>query len=447
MRVYFHVDELSRDSIVASNLRRELERRGHQLVIGNRLATSILKKYGKLFPNVIDALILPRLLFFKGMEYLPSMKVILPTECIGMSCDIKNPDLMTFVLLGKECLEGDLRAINTVDLILTWGRIQKRFIQENYPTIKPSVALVGHPRFDNNQQSTAKTRNISSKKIGLVTRQCLLNDFAGRRPLDAIVDHAHNNKCLGVSASSGEELRDFDFCFPERMYVEAREIEIYIAILKELSDDGFEFIVRVHPREDRTLWEDIIRREGINAELSPWKEPFSYFLQKVGHVITPASTSIFDSINARVVPILISRIDPLFSRLTHPTSEENHPIMQHIYQPNSIQEIKNFIKSGKYDHYRKPWNAPEVLQIMAEETGFPEARNAISNIVDAIEEKYKNDSQRKKVGNITLAKQYILYELISRIVTLAFQVRRLGGKEQSSTFVMGLKNKRFIKNI
>ena len=56
MIVYFHIDELNRDAITASALKKRFKDCGHRLVYGNRLTFSLLKYFHRIF----DVIIIPR---------------------------------------------------------------------------------------------------------------------------------------------------------------------------------------------------------------------------------------------------------------------------------------------------------------------------------------------------------------------------------------------------
>ena len=79
--IYFHIDEISRDAIVASALRDELKRIGGKLIYGNRMTTAMLRYF-----NVFDAVILPSLghymSAFPNPRQLPDNIVILPSEAV-----------------------------------------------------------------------------------------------------------------------------------------------------------------------------------------------------------------------------------------------------------------------------------------------------------------------------------------------------------------------------
>ena len=60
MLVYFHIDEVARDSVVASALNRQIRAIGGQVIYGNRLSTVHLLRYC----NCFDAIILPSLTLY-----------------------------------------------------------------------------------------------------------------------------------------------------------------------------------------------------------------------------------------------------------------------------------------------------------------------------------------------------------------------------------------------
>jgi hypothetical protein len=65
MRIYFHIDELGRDAVVASALKKYFKDRGASLWYGNRVDSCALK-----FHNPFDVLIFPNVdLLFAYFEF------------------------------------------------------------------------------------------------------------------------------------------------------------------------------------------------------------------------------------------------------------------------------------------------------------------------------------------------------------------------------------------
>ena len=85
MLVYFHIDEVARDSVVASALNRQIRAIGGQVIYGNRLSTVQLLRYC----NCFDAIILPSLphfvLAFPDSKCIPKNVFILQTEAVGQA--------------------------------------------------------------------------------------------------------------------------------------------------------------------------------------------------------------------------------------------------------------------------------------------------------------------------------------------------------------------------
>jgi len=53
MNVYFYIDELNRDAITASKLKKRLENKGHKIVYGSRTTIKFLKYFHYLFDVII----------------------------------------------------------------------------------------------------------------------------------------------------------------------------------------------------------------------------------------------------------------------------------------------------------------------------------------------------------------------------------------------------------
>lgn len=85
MLVYFHIDELNRDAVVASALRMQLHSKGARLIYGSRTSHWLLKYFASLF----DAIILPRPLFINNPSY--KNHHILYTESVGRVVSAQNP--------------------------------------------------------------------------------------------------------------------------------------------------------------------------------------------------------------------------------------------------------------------------------------------------------------------------------------------------------------------
>ena len=63
-KIYFHIDELSRDSITASAFNKVLKEHGAKIIYGNRRTSSLLLPH---FCYLFDLIILPRPIFIKEL--------------------------------------------------------------------------------------------------------------------------------------------------------------------------------------------------------------------------------------------------------------------------------------------------------------------------------------------------------------------------------------------
>lgn len=142
--IYFHIDELARDAVVASNLRR-IFGPDVELVYGNRQTSAWLDQSGRAF----DLCIMPSVDFLA--TYWPEPKrmlqtVILPAEQIMNSRAASN-DRIVAKFLGS--YPDKMRPwVERVSVFLFWGPGAMAAVLELRPDLEPKCHVVGHPRFD-----------------------------------------------------------------------------------------------------------------------------------------------------------------------------------------------------------------------------------------------------------------------------------------------------------
>jgi len=100
MNVYFHIDELNRDAVVASALKKKFAQKGHTLIYGNRMTNAFLKHVHRAF----DVVIVPRphvLYDHWGDDWMTwdARFLTLSSESLGIIC--KDPHVMARTLLEK----------------------------------------------------------------------------------------------------------------------------------------------------------------------------------------------------------------------------------------------------------------------------------------------------------------------------------------------------------
>jgi hypothetical protein len=446
LRIYFHIDELARDAVVASALKRELNSRGHKLTYGNRRATSwLLEKFMFSF----DVIIIPKTEFmccFKSLSLdteTPSI-VVLFTESVGSVVDLNDDKLTMLSVLGRAHMEGDSLYMEKVSAFLLWGETALNRINKYYPEIADKFTVVGHPRRDEICVKEAVVNAESEKiRVGFITRQDILNDFIGRSPIDAIADSS-----LGVFHYSYYNKKTGDYlCNPENntideIYIEASDIDVMLKTISRLDPDKYEVYLKVHPREDRSTWINLVEKKRINVKLVDWRMPFARWAKSMDYVIGPASTSFFDCCMLGVKPISIQNINPIYyEHLRGTCAEEFSALTKHIDKPESIESLLELIKS-KNDSFVL---SREICEILLLEADYPGCKSSISKITD----KCIALAEAKKENQLTKYFNYLLFYVSFRFLTWIARVFDWWKKvpEQSAPFYMTRKNMKFIDNL
>ena len=183
MNIYFHIDELKRDAVVASALQKKFAKKGHKLVYGNRVSNRLLKY----FHSAFDVIIVPRPHVLNdcwGDSWMKwdSRFVMLSSESLGIIC--KDHHVMARTLLEKDFFEGKKEYVDRIDAFCLWGTKQLQAVKEYAGEIVEKCHVVGHPRHDKNCLSKASVNQSKKKTIGVITRSVVLNDYFGRSALD-----------------------------------------------------------------------------------------------------------------------------------------------------------------------------------------------------------------------------------------------------------------------
>jgi len=444
--VYFHIDELGRDAVTASALKKEFKKSNITLIYGNRLYTKYLLEK---FIWAFDLIILPRPMFLCGFKHIENKSppiVILFTEAVGRVVHEDYDKFTLYSLLDKDFMEGDTRYVDKVSAFCFWGGSAKLRVDKYYPALSKKIYVVGHPRHDKLclEQST-NSQNKGKPAIGLITRQPLLNDYNNRRPVNAIVEasicaearYSYYNKKTGDYLKENEVETDV----ADEIYKEASDIQIMITLLEELEKRGYQVHLKVHPREDRKYWSSIINKKQLNVSLAHWCVPFAHWIKSLDYVIGPASTSFYDAYVAGVEPICTRNIDATRNYHVNQLCEENGALMQHVAHPGSIDELIEIIESGVKPHQI----LPEIEDVLKKETNFPESRKSISKVVATC--------RMYIVNNVKLSIRKHIYMVVfsaySRALNIFMSIYRVirGRKEQGSTFLLTRKNRIYIDSL
>jgi hypothetical protein len=444
VNVYFHIDELGRDAVTASALKKAYAERGINLIYGNRFYT---KRLLEKFIFAFDLIILPRPLFLKSFKDInkdiPPI-VILLTESVGRVVNENNDKFTLYALLDKEYMEGDEQYVDKVTAFYLWGFSGKRRIDKYYPDISDKFHVVGHPRHDYRCIEKSATNSVNEKnKIGLITRQPLLNDFYKRSPVEALVSNSLNlcEKYSYYNSNTGDFLLLQNNDAVDEMYLESADIEIIIKLILQLNKEGHEVYLKVHPREDRELWVGFVKKYNLNVTLAHWRVPFSHWVSELDYVIGPSSTSFYDCCVAGVQPICTRKINKNRDLHINKFSEEYGALMEYIVTPESIDEIIDFVceKNESFDMNN------EIKQVLLNETNYPDSNNSIDKMVELSLASMKEN----KVSSLMKTIYMIGFNIYGSVLDNAMKVYRFLNRraEQSSTFLMTKKNRAYIDSL
>ena len=442
--VYFHIDELGRDAITASALKKVFKEQGVNLVYGNRIYTQkVLEKFAFAF----DVIIVPRPQFLKSFNNLninlPAI-VILFTESVGRFVREDCDKYTLCAIVGEDFMEGNTKYADKVSSFCLWGEIGKLRIDKYYPEIAHKFHVTGHPRHDK-RCINHKTKNASSKKakVGLITRQGMLNDFAKRQPIEKMVRFYLNPETIYTYKNkvTGDFLLSQDNESIDQISMESVDVKILVELLMKLNDQGYEIHLKVHPRENREFWVNIVKKYNLNVILVNWKSQFSHWLKNLDYVIGPASTAFYDCCIAGVHPICTRKIYKNRDIHIKEFSEESGALMEYIDTPNSINDIMEIVnKNEKFEL------SDQIKQVLSKETNYPESSNSIDKIVKVSLDSIKEERVSPFMKSVYMI-GFHLYGNI--IVNLYLGIKRFvtQTKDQGSTFLMTKKNRKYIDSL
>lgn len=420
MRIYFHIDELSRDAIVASGLHLESSRRGWPLFFGNRDTSQYLKHF-----NSFDAIILPSLehykTYFPDPLSLPSNIYILPTEAVGQATGTLRK------INAKYFGNNDLDSRpwhRSIARFLLWGHAHIHPFEKYHPEYLDRCVVVGHPRLSANCIPPKKTSRKNHVTVGLVSRFGKLNPYDQRSNMSLVYEGMRDDANLHPTFENSPDIDIEDL-----IYTEAADLRVFMSIIRCLMKyKDVQFSIKPYPREDITQWSSFIKRHGVKASVFPWDLPFSVWLSTVDYIISPPSTSFYDMIAQDRVPICIDTIVP--SRALHILSEsdDNNQILRYVPRPKSVDEIANMILNRD-----NPVLESGYHEIFAGQTAHEIAQDSHSHILNAIAT-YSISSPRMT----TPALNYRIFCILSLIKAYAFRLIDVvrGRHEQSASFYL-----------
>ena len=436
MNIYFHIDELNRDAIIASVLEKKFTQKGHNFIFGNRTSNPLLN----LFHDAFDIIVMPRPHFLYdnwGSDCLSwnSKFVMLSAENLGIIC--KDHHVMARTILEDTYFNNDQRFTDKIDAFCLWGEKQLQAIKDYAYTLQEKCHVIGHPRHDISCKNFSLTK-YTKKKIGFITRANSINDYFGRSLLESFQtlfdDHfqyEYINKITGeklISKRPGARP-------VENAVVQCIDVENSLNIIKIFEKKGYEVTIRCHPKEDLLEWKKLFDKCSIKAEIADNNLPITEWLKSVRIIIGPPSTAFYDAVMSGVEPISISNLDERRKKCIGELWEDNNRLMDHIYKPQNIEELVNYVES------KSSFNiSSEIKDILKSEANYPECKHSLRVFVSVCE-------------NLTLIKSkrrvsLILFYLARWFYTKAWTFKNLiiKRKETSASFAMSNKTILYIRN-
>lgn len=436
MLVYFHIDELARDAVVASALKKELKQKGGELIYGNRVTSSLMLRHFSLF----DAIILPSLAHFidafPDATALPDNVFILQTEAIGQATGtLRRLNGKYFGDDAKKC-EPWHQAVRG---FLLWGYSHLNPFKTFYPDYLSKCKVVGHPRLSKSCSNPKNSGNKKAEKpvVGFVSRFNLLSPFDNRTPFESVCSSMKFGKTIFPLFENSPD-KDVE----DMYYTEVIDFRIMLQVMMSLNSSHYEITVRPHPRENRQSWEKLAKKLGINIKISPWDEPFGHWLQGVDLIVMPPSTSLYDVFYHKKLPILTSGVVPTRANHILTESDDNNQILEGVCRPDSVEEIVSIIETAQVSY-----NEEIVRQRLLEQVAADIADSSITNVIDALQ----NFSTLETLYKRPMKQRFVI--AIYKFFAVAFgQARWLKRKmlrriEQGSSFDLTIQRVRWIDRL
>jgi hypothetical protein len=457
MNIYFHIDEMNRDAIVASAFNEFAKSKGWRIVFGNRQLSEWLPRFERFF----DIVVLPKPHFFTGyfakdeIENLKSKYVMLYTEQIGIMTSEDFPKLALRQMLDKEFMSGDKQYVDKVSAFCFWSNQAKSIVLQNFPELESKCYVVGHPRHDSRANPLLRgTPTSTNKNIGILTRSVLLNDYFGRHPLQSVYENSQNIQRGGMieyeNTTSGDyfvsQIRGVN---PKNdIFLESIDFESTMFITERLEELGYKISLRVHPKEDIKFYERLYARKHASISIVPADIPFAFWAQTQRFLIGPPSTSFYDAFLLGVLPISTSEINEKRKDFVPLMYEDNNQLMSLVKKPKSLEELVTFVESISDKEYHESVRHPKILQILEREVNYPFHTESLGRFVKVIEKLLLGEKRyrRKNFGVLV----FLLVANISSELKFPYFLlkERLTGSKllNSANFVMNFSNRHKIRN-
>jgi hypothetical protein len=456
MIVYFHIDELNRDAIVASALGKICKDNGWILIYGNRRVQKIIGLLEFLF----DFIIIPKPIFIK--EYFNTQQVkkiqkkiiILYTENIGIIADDKDPKVVLFGALNQEFMSGYKSNVEKVAAFCFWGHQVKNVVTQYFPELKSISHVIGHPRHDGSIISKdIKYINDEDKSIGIFTRFHMLNDYQNKSSAENLISIYNSEQRLNYeNSTTGDSLklegRGTDG--PGDLFNDAIDFYFTLKIIDLLIDQGKSVSLKIHPRENPVIYQKYFKNNYNQIKIEKVFTPFTHWATKQKVVIGPASTSFYDCFLLGTLPICTVNLDPHRNLRIKSGFEENNNVMNYVYKPKSIGELMDLVNSNSATHFDKLMSNYSLREVLSAETNFPYQSQSLTLMFEIM----KTLSKGKIVSKTNKYKGYLIQNAVYFLYNLQYFFHKIkkilySSKEQvnSSNFFLSRKNIWLIKDM
>jgi hypothetical protein len=377
---------------------------------------------------------MPRPFFFKNVADLKTRPYFccLATESVGKQ--MSEPRFAAFGVLGPRYNMSNADSL-FVDKFFLWGKIGLDAVTACAPNFVQKCQIIGHPRYHDlcfRSTSGDICSEPGAPKVGLITRFSVLNDFASRSPVLSLSKYLSDASTDVYLEESGETIGSFRPQPEIDVYSEAIESKIIFDILRESSGvcDGVEFSLRVHPREREETWRQIVRKcktLGIKVSLADRSQPFAHWASDLDYLIGTPSTTFYESFLIGVTPISIHKIDSRRQELPLYLCEDKTPIMDHVFCPESLDELFAIIAERKTLEINS-----SIREILSYECNYPHHNQGLTVLANSVKASLlERDSESN-----TLA--WLFFKLTVALVSLKHRLKAwLGFYDlQSSSFLL-----------
>lgn len=432
--VYFHIDEVARDAVVASSLKSKLAAMGVSLVYGNRVTSPLLKR-----TDPFDLYVFPSVdlfkAFFPDLGRLRTPVVILPAESVGgLTSNLRRLGAKYFGAFPDECRSWTER----VAAFCLWGPSHVKSFDEFGPHLLERVHVVGHPRFDSGCLGSM-VRGDGPVRVGLISRFSGLNPFNNASMLANIHSGRRSFYRDGVVSPRFAVHADRDW--EDYLYNEALDLRLLFEVVDALSERGTEIEIRVHPRENRSRWEALIAEYRLPITIAPWDMPFQHWASRMDHIVGPTSTSFFDCFAIGHRPICTNALAAKRSAHVIAGGDDDNPILKFVHMPANMRDLVD-LASRKSREQSQGNYPPALAEILHQEAWYPECATALARIADIC----AREASGRMPGK---ARARALHRALSHAANMN-QALRYGWRpssEQSSSFLLTRSRSKWIDDL